>query len=152
MQPNLFNSNLAEVQVTYKSKVKFSEMRKVTTSKDVEEIFRSIWSDLMEFRKEFYILLLNRANRVKGYYRVSEGEITGTVLDPRLVFSVALKCHSSAIILAHNHPSGNLQPSEADLKLTNNLVSGGKILEISLWDHLIITFESFYSFADEGMM
>jgi DNA repair protein RadC len=152
MQPNLFNSNLAEIQVTYKSKVKFSEMRKITTSKEGEEIFRSIWSDSMELREEFYILLLNRANRVKGYYRVSEGGTAGTVVDPKLVFSVALKCQASALMLAHNHPSGNLQPSEADLRLTKNLIAGGKVLEISVLDHLILTSENFYSFADEGVM
>lgn len=152
MQPNLLNSNLAEIQVTYKTKVKFSEMRKVISSKDGEEIFRTVWSDAMELREEFYIFLLNRANRVKGYYRVSEGGVAGTVVDPKLIFSVALKCNASAIMLAHNHPSGNLQPSEADIKLTKNLVNGGKLLEISVLDHLILTSESYYSFADEGMM
>ena len=152
MQPNLFNSNLAEIQVTYKAKVKYSEMCKIVSSKDAEEIFRNIWSDAMQLREEFYMLLLNRANKVLGYYRVSEGGTAGTVVDPKLVFSVALKCHASSIVLAHNHPSGNTQPSEADLKLTKNLIAGGKVLEISVLDHLILTSENFYSFADEGMM
>ena len=152
MQPNLFNSNLAEIQVSYKTKVKFSEMRKVVSSKDGEEILRNIWSNAIELREEFYMLLLNRANKVLGFYRISEGGTAGTVVDPKLIFSVALKCHASSIILAHNHPSGNTQPSEADLKLTKNLISGGKILEISVLDHLILTSESFFSFADEGLM
>ena len=152
MQLNLLNSNLAEIQVSYKTKVKYSEMRKIVSSKDAEEILRNIWSDAMQLREEFYMLLLNRANKVLGYYRVSEGGTAGTVVDPKLVFSVALKCHASSIVLAHNHPSGNTQPSEADLKLTKNLISGGKVLEISVLDHLIMTSENFFSFADEGLM
>ena len=126
--------------------------RKVVSSKDGEEILRNIWSNAIELREEFYMLLLNRANKVLGFYRISEGGTAGTVVDPKLIFSVALKCHASSIILAHNHPSGNTQPSEADLKLTKNLISGGKILEISVLDHLILTSESFFSFADEGLM
>ena len=152
MQPNLFNSNLAEIQVSYKSKVKYSEMRKIISSKDAEEILRNVWSNVMELREEFYMLVLNRANKVLGYYLISQGGTAGTVVDPKLIFSVALKCHASAIILAHNHPSGNTKPSEADLKLTKNLVAGGKLLEISVLDHLILTSENFFSFADEGLM
>lgn len=152
MQPNLFNSNLAEIKVSYKTKVKFSEMRKIVSSKDAEEIFRNIWSDAMELREEFYMLLLNRANRVLGWYRISEGGTAGTVVDPKLIFSIALKCHASGIMLCHSHPSGNTQPSQADLSLTKNLVAGGKLLEISVLDHLILTSENFFSFADEGMM
>ncbi len=150
MQPNIFNSNLAEIKVSYKTRVKYSEMRKIDSSQDAEEILRNIWSDAMELREEFYMLLLNRANKVLGYYRVSEGGTDGTVVDPKLVFSVALKCHASSIILAHNHPSGNTKPSEADIRLTKDLIEGGKLLEISVLDHLILTAENFFSFADEG--
>lgn len=152
MQPNLFNSNLAEIQVTYKTKVKFAEMRKVNTSKDAEEILRRIWSDCMELREEFYILLLNRANRVLGWYRISEGGTTGTVADARLIFSVALKCNATGIILAHNHPSGNTKPSNEDLNLTKRISEGGKLLEIKVYDHLILTSENYVSFADEGWL
>jgi DNA repair protein RadC len=152
MQPNLFNSNLAEIQVTYKAKVKFSDMRKITTSKNAEEIFRIIWSDCMELREEFYILLLNRANRVLGWYRISEGGASGTVVDAKLIFSVALKCNACGIILAHNHPSGNTKPSEADGSLTKRIVDGGKLLEISVFDHLILTTDYYLSFADEGWL
>jgi len=152
MQPNLFNSNLAEIKVSYKSKVKYSEMRKVVSAKDAEEILRNIWSDAMELREEFFMLLLNRANKVLGFYRISEGGTAGTVVDPKLVFSIALKCHASSIILSHNHPSGNTKPSEADIRLTKNLIEGGKLLEISILDHLILTTENFFSFADEGLM
>ncbi len=152
MQQNLFSSQLSEIKVSYKSKVKYSEMKQICTSKDGEEIFRNIWSDGMEFREEFYTLLLNRANRVKGWYRVSEGGLTGTVVDTKIIFSFALKCHACGIMLAHNHPSGNIAPSQQDIDLTKKLCAGGKLLEISILDHLILTSENCFSFADEGML
>ncbi len=153
MQQNHHSSNLAEITVSYSSKIKASERRKASSSKDAEVIFREIWTkDAIELREEFYILLLNRANFVLGWYRISEGGLSGTVCDPRLIFSVALKCLAVSIILAHNHPSGNLQPSASDLQLTKNLVDGGKLLEISVLDHLILTIDGFYSFADEGLI
>lgn len=106
----------------------------------------------MEFREECYMLLLNRANQVLGWFRVSEGGVAGTILDPRLIFGIALKCNAVGVILAHNHPSGNLKPSGADISQTKRLVEGGKLLEISVLDHLILTSEGYYSFADEGAM
>ena len=152
METNLFNSNLAEIEVRYKNKVKSSEMKKVVSSKDAEEILRNIWNGEIDLREKFYMLLLNRANKVMGWYKVSEGGTTGTVADAKLIFSVALKALACSIILAHNHPSGNLQPSEADIKLTRRLKQAGDCLEISVLDHLILTTDGFYSFADEGMM
>ena len=152
MQQNLFTLKLAEIKVTYQSKVKFKDMHQVLKSKDAEDVLRSIWNDTIELKEEFYILLLNRANRVKGWYKVSEGGTAGTIVDPKLIFSTALKCHASAIILAHNHPSGNTKPSEEDLKLTRKLTEGGKLLEIAVLDHLILTLEEYLSFADEGLM
>jgi len=152
MQPNLFNYNLAEIQVSYRTAVKASERRKITNSKDSESVFREIWSDSMELKEEFYILLLNRANKVLGWYKVSEGGMSGTVVDPKLIFSTALKGLASSIILSHNHPSGNLKPSEQDIILTKRLKQAGELLEIPVLDHLILSNEGFYSFADEGMM
>ena len=153
MQQNLFSPNLSEITVSYSSKVKVAERRKVTSAKDAEVIFREIWTKgTIELREEFYILLLNRANFVLGWYRLSEGGLSGTVCDPRLVFSVALKCLACSVILSHNHPSGNTQPSVADIQLTKNLCEAGKYLEISVLDHLILTAEGSYSFADEGLI
>jgi DNA repair protein RadC len=152
MQPNLLNYNLAEIQVSYRTTVKASERRKITTSKDAESILREIWSSGMEFKEEFYIILLNRANKVLGWYKVSEGGMSGTVVDPKLVFSIALKSLASAICLSHNHPSGNLKPSTEDINLTKRLKQAGELLEIPVLDHLILTTDGYYSFADEGMM
>ena len=152
MEPDIINYTIAEIQVSYKTNCKASERRKIITSKDAEIVFRNLWSNDMELREEFCILLLNRANRILGWYKLSQGGITGTVVDIRLLFSIALKGLACGIILAHNHPSGNLQPSDTDIKLTNSLKQAGKVLEIPILDHLILTDESYYSFADDGIM
>ncbi|TAH40819.1 MAG: DNA repair protein [Bacteroidetes bacterium] len=153
MQQNSLSPNLAEISVSYSSKIKASERRKISSSKDVEVILREIWTDsTIELREEFYILLLNRANQLLGWSKIATGGLTGTVCDPRIVFSIALKCLACSVILAHNHPSGNTQPSNSDIQLTKNLVAGGKLLEISVLDHLILTKDSVYSFADEGII
>lgn len=97
-------------------------------------------------------MLTNRANKVLGIVEISTGGIAGTVADPKLIFAAALKCAASGIILAHNHLSGNLNPSQADKDLTRRLIQAGKLLEISVLDHLILTTEKYFSFADEGLM
>ncbi len=106
----------------------------------------------MEFIEQFKIILLNRGNKVLGIYEVSTGGRAGTIADPKVIFAVALKGAAASIILAHNHPSGSLKPSQADVNLTRKIKSGGDILEIPVLDHLILTTDSYYSFADEGVM
>lgn len=149
---DLFSSNLSEISVNYSPKRKYSEMPKVTCSNDAAEVLRSIWSDQIEYREEFVILCLNRANKVLGYSKISSGGTTGTVADPKIIFQIALKSNASSIILAHNHPSGNSKPSESDTKLTDKLKNAGQILDIPILDHVILTNESFFSFADEGLL
>ena len=102
--------------------------------------------------EQFKIMLLNRANKILGIFTVSTGGVAGTVADPKVLFAAALKGNASSIILAHNHPSGNLKPSEADRQLTNKLSQAGKLLDISVLDHLIITADEYFSFADEGLL
>ena len=144
---------VAEIQLSYKSKVKASLRPKISRSKDVEDVLRKYWNeDTLELHEQFKILLLNRTNRVIGIFEVSSGGLAGTVADPKLIFGCALKAAASGIILAHNHPSGALQPSQADLDLTKKLKEGGKLLDIQILDHIIITSESYYSFADEGLL
>jgi len=106
----------------------------------------------MDMHEEFWIVLLDRANRAKGIFKVSQGGISGTTCDPRLVFSCALKCLASSIVLAHNHPSGQLRPSEEDIRLTRKLIEGARYLDPSIHDHVILSREGFYSFSDNGMM
>ena len=98
------------------------------------------------------MLLLNRANKVLGYVLLSLGGTAGTVVDPKVIFQAALKTNAHGIILCHNHPSGNLTPSSQDISLTKQLRDAGKFLEIALLDHLILTTEGYYSFADEGQV
>lgn len=126
------------------------EREKVTGSRDAYNLLKS---DLMDIsHEEFWILLLNRANRVIKKLQVSQGGVSGTVADPKIIFKHALDELASAIILAHNHPSGNLTASQADLDLTKKLREAGKLLDIQVLDHLIVAGQKYFSFADEGLM
>lgn len=102
--------------------------------------------------EEFWVLLLNRANRVVNKKRISGGGVSGTVADPKIIFKLALEELASGFIVAHNHPSGNLTASQSDLDLTRKLKESGKLLEVQLLDHLIITNQKYFSFADEGLI
>jgi DNA repair protein RadC len=144
---------VAEIQLSYRTKVKPSQRPKVASSKDAYDILLENWDeDKLEFIEQFKVLLLNRASKVLGIYEASTGGVSGTVADPKLIFAAAIKANASAVILSHSHPSGQLKPSDADINLTKKLVEGGKFLEIHVLDHIIITSESYFSFADEGLM
>lgn len=144
---------VSEVEVVYKSKVKPSQRPQVSQSKEVYELLKRNWDESkIELLEQFKILLLNRANKVLGICELSTGGISGTVADPKMIFIAALNAAASNIILAHNHPSGSLKPSKADIELTRKIKDGGQLLEITVLDHLIISSEGFYSLADEGMM
>ena len=145
-------NTLAEITINYKPAFKFYEMPVITSSRDCESHFRRVWSDKLSHCEEFLIMLLNRANKILGYSVISVGGTCGTVADPKIIFQTALKANAASIILAHNHPSGQLKPSEADLNLTKKIVSAGKMLDLPVLDHIILTEEGFYSFADEGLM
>ena len=144
---------VAEVELIYKSKVKASSRPKIASAKDAYNVLRHSWDEnKIEFIEQFKVMFLNRANKVLGIYEVSTGGISGTVADPRVIFVAALKANACAIIISHNHPSGNLKPSRQDEELTQKIKQGGQLLEITLLDHLIVTAEEFYSFADEGLL
>lgn len=122
----------------------------ITGSKDAFEL---AYEELADSNHEkFAILLLNRANRLIRKVIVSEGGFSGTVADPKRIFSTALAHKASSIILAHNHPSGNIRPSDSDIRLTNKLQQAGEHLDLPVLDHLIIGEENYFSFADEGMI
>ena len=144
---------VAEIQLTYKSDVKPSLRPKISGSKDAYNILVENWDNSkIEFVEQFKVMLLNRANKVLGIFEVSSGGSTGTVADPKLIFAAAIKANACGIILAHNHPSGNLQPSQADNELTRRMKEGGKLLEIQVLDHVIVAIEGYFSFADEGLI
>mgnify|MGYP000122271654 CR=1 FL=1 len=144
---------VAEVTLVYRTKIKASERPQIKSSQDAYKVLSANWSDLVEFQEEFNLLFLNRANRVFGIFNVSKGSTNGTIVDAKIVFVAALKANASGIILAHNHPSGNLQPSQQDIELTKKLKQCGELLDIQILDHLIITPEDgYFSFADENMI
>lgn len=146
-------SKVAEVELVYKTKVKASERPLIKTSKDCYQTFLKVWDEnKMEMQEEFKVLLINRANRVTGVYEVSVGGITGTVADPRLILAAAIKGLAVGIVLAHNHPSGNLKPSLADEQLTAKIKTAASYHDIRVLDHIIVTPDAYYSFADEGLL
>jgi DNA repair protein RadC len=144
---------VAEVELVYRSKVKASDRPQIISSEDAYEVFKQLWEEgKMDLLEQFKVLFLNRANKVICSYNVSSGGITGTVADPRLIYTAALKVNCVALIIAHNHPSGSLQPSRADEELTQKIKGAGNLLDIKVLDHLIITSEGYFSFADEGLL
>lgn len=122
----------------------------ITSSKDAYHVLYEKLTDLDH--EQFYAILLKQNNEVIDVIQISKGGVAGTIVDPRLIFKPAIEKLASAIIVAHNHPSGNLKPSQADEKITNQLLSAGKLLNISILDHLIIASQSYFSFADEGKL
>jgi DNA repair protein RadC len=122
----------------------------ITNSADAFNILRANMEDIPH--EEFWILLLNRANRIIKKQQISQGGVAGTVADPKIIFKIAIEELASGIILAHNHPSGNLIASQADIELTKKLKESGRMLEIQVLDHLIIGGKKYFSFADEGLM
>jgi len=125
----------------------------IKSSADAANYFREIFdTEQLEVREQAMAIFLNNANNTVGFYLVSIGGMTGTVIDPRTVFRAALECGATSFIMAHNHPSGQLKASEPDKAITEKLKQGGKILEIRLLDHIILTADSYLSMADEGLM
>lgn len=124
--------------------------KKITSSADAYEVIQPRIADLNH--EEFWILLLNKANKMIGKYDISKGGVSGTVADSRVIFKLAVENLATSIILCHNHPSGNLTPSEADIKLTKKLKDSGNLMDIPILDHIIVSDGGYYSFADEGIL
>lgn len=123
---------------------------KITASKDAFEALYPVFADLNY--EEFWILMLNRANIIIGKHLISKGGLAGTIADPKVIFKTALEHNAAYIILAHNHPSGNLKPSHEDISLTKRLAEAGKILDLHVLDHLIFANRLYFSFGDEGLI
>ena len=150
-QPNW--CKVAEVELVYKTKVKASERPQIKCSYDSFSILKEIWDvNKINMLEQFKVLLLNRANKVIGVYQASSGGITATIADSRLILATAIKSLAVSIILSHNHPSGNLNPSTADQDLTSKIKTACQYHDIKVLDHVIVTSEGYYSFADEGLL
>ena len=134
--------------------MKASERPQIKCSRDAYELFTDTWDQgTIEHIEEFKLMLLTRSNRVLGIAAISKGGINGTVTDVRIILQYAIKSNASGIILCHNHPRGNLNPSESDTRLTNKVKDSCCLMDLQLLDHLIISAdEGYYSFADNGLI
>ena len=134
-----------EIKVTLSK----GEKIKIGNSQDAYNVFKDLFDpNTLVWSEEMILLAVNRNNEIYAWRRISSGGTTGTVCDPKVIFSILLNCGASAFILAHNHPSGSLVPSAQDISITKKLVNGGEILDINLLDHLIIGHDNYYSMAD----
>jgi DNA repair protein RadC len=145
--------NVSEVEIIYRNHTPIQNRIYVSQSNMAYQILRQTWDDnKIELLEQFKILLIDRNNSCLGISEVATGGVTGCIVDPRVVFAIGLKSKASGLILAHNHPSGNLKPSEADLSLTQKFMKAGSFLDIAILDHLIITTNGYYSFTDNGII
>ena len=144
-------NNVAEIQVSYKPE-KIIDYSLSDSRKSFDLIIKDWEKDIIEMQEEVKIILLNRNNKAIGIYSLAKGGIAGCVVDIKIILAVAIKTLSSGIIMVHNHPSGSLKPSQIDIKITEQLKSACKLLDICLLDHLIITKDNYFSFADEGIL
>lgn len=144
---------IAKVELVYKTHGDLTSRPRITDSSMAYDVLMGEWDmNKIELIEDFMILLVNRAHYCLGVSQISSGGRTGTVADAAIIFATALTANACNIVLAHNHPSGNLQPSAADIYVTQELVKAGKTLGIHVLDHLIVTPKSYYSFGDEGLM
>jgi DNA repair protein RadC len=143
----------SEIKVVFCPKIKPADRVKIKSSQDAYELFSQAWDmDMINFREEFKIMVLESSGKVKGIFLVGVGGISSALVDPRVIFAVALSTAAAGIILCHNHPSGSLEPGPTDKNLTKVIQEGAKTLGIRIEDHLIITESGYYSFADGGIL
>lgn len=144
---------IPEIELTYAPPPNMRFSPKILDSENAYHIFIHKWNQSkLEFIEQFKVMLLNRAHRILGICTLSTGGLSSTIIDIRLLFAVALKSNASAMIVAHNHPSGETTPSKSDIEVTKRIVDAGKILDLPLLDHLIVSKEKYYSFKNEGIM
>lgn len=143
---------VSEFSIKYSSNYDPSNALKISSSTSAAKLLRSIWEDDLNHVERFYLLSLNRSNCVVSWSLVSLGGLAGTVADGKVIFQKALLSNAHGLILSHNHPSGQLTPSEADLSLTQKLCNFGKFIDLPILDHIILTPQDYYSFADHGLI
>jgi len=153
MEPKILpNQKVAEVELRYRTNINPKDRAQIKSSQDAYEIFLNSWNrNTIEFYEEFKVLLLNRNHKVLGMTTLTKGSTTGTIVDVKQLLQYALKTNASSIIVAHNHPSGNIEPSEADKAIKKKIVAGCEAIDVKLLDHLVIVHEGgYFSFADIG--
>ena len=145
-------ATIANLELKAKKTPSNFEKVKIVSSKDAFKVIKQFYFDDIDIFESFFILCLNRNNQTIAYAKISQGGVTGTVVDIKLIAKYAIDCLASGVILAHNHPSGDLKPSPEDLAITKRIKEGLKILDISVLDHLILTSQGYLSFGDEGIL
>ena len=146
------NNSITEIKVSYNPNIN-NEAKLIQSSMDAFHIFSSIWNpNTINMFEEFKVLYLNRGNTVIGYRDIARGGTSSCVVDVKIILAIGIKSNCSSIILAHNHPSRNLKPSQADISLTKKISQAAKLFDIQLLDQLIMTSLGYYSFADEGLL
>jgi DNA repair protein RadC len=145
---------IPEIKISVKyDKAKQSELYKISCSKDIYELAKKVFNaDTIQWTEEQILFCLNRANNVVGFYKVSSGGTTATLCDTKVILTIALNCCAQSIILVHNHPSGNLKPSEGDITVSKKVKEAANLLDITLLDHIIISEEGYFSCADTGII
>ncbi len=148
------NDKVSEIKISYCEKLGVIDSEPLKGSEQVAKLLYQNWDkDTIGLQETFKVLLLNNSNKVKGTYQVSTGGLTGTMVDVRLLFAVALKTVSAGLILAHNHPSGSQRPSGSDQRLTEKIKKAGELFDIKVLDHLIIMPDGkYFSFSDNGLL
>ena len=146
------STHLREIKISMQKSETDFENFKISSSRDSYLFFKNQFEDSINIYESVYVLYLDQAHNCIGWIKVSQGGINSSIVDLRLILSIALKCLATAFIICHNHPSGNLRPSAEDKKITERLKEAGKLLDIIILDHLIITEDSYFSFADEGLI
>ncbi|MDR2084944.1 MAG: JAB domain-containing protein [Bacteroidales bacterium] len=143
---------IPEITISYKDTVRASERLQITCSDDVVKIFKVVFKECMQHHEEAYAIFLNHSNRVLGLFNISKSGVSSTLVDIKILMQTALKVHASAMIFSHNHPSSYLKPSRQDILLTKKIKEACKVLDISFFDHIIMTEEGYYSFVNEGLL
>ena len=145
-------ATIANLELKAKKTPSNFEKVKIVSSKDAFKVIKQFYFDDIDIFESFFILCLNRNNQTIAYAKISQGGVAGTVVDIKLIAKYAIDCLASGVILAHNHPSGDLKPSNEDLAITKKVKEGLKILDISVLDHIILTSDGYLSFGDEGIL
>ena len=149
----LQDNQVAEVQVSYSQKIQRQNRITIHNSDDAAKVFKSTWkSNTLELKETFKMMLLNQSMQVLGIVTISEGGLSGTFVDVRLIFSIALKALSTRLIISHNHPSSNRFPSRCDIEITRQIIEAGKLLNIKVLDHIIITKDEYTSLLNEEII
>ena len=152
-QQTLLSAGVPYCKIKYSVEPDMEALPLVTSAELAYQFLMEVWDhDNISYKEEFAVIMLNQAKKVLGWAKISSGGSTATIVDPSMIFQLALLAHADSIILVHNHPSGTLQPSTADKNLTKRIRDAGKLLGIQVLDHLIITPTAFTSFANKGLL